>query len=115
MLTEEKTRNTLEYDKVLDMLAACAPTEGARALALALTPDDDPDTVARRLLRTGDARRLLSDKGMPSFGMVTDITDALERAGKGATLTPTELLDVGNVLRTARGLLDYIRTNRRFA
>ncbi|MBQ3483120.1 MAG: endonuclease MutS2 [Clostridia bacterium] len=114
MLTEEKTRNTLEYDKVLDMLAACAPTEGARALALALTPDDDPDTVARRLLRTGDARRLLSDKGMPSFGMVRDITDALERAGKGATLTPTELLDVGNVLRTARGLLDYIRTNRRF-
>ena len=77
-------------------------------------PDDDADVVARNLTRTGDACKLLSDKGMPSFGSVTDIADALERAGKGATLSTRDLLNVGNVLRTARGLLDYIRVNRRF-
>ena len=114
MRTDEKTKITLEYDKVLAMLAAVAPTAGAREAALMLEPDADIDSVNRRLQRTGDAKKLLGDKGMPSFGAVKDLSDALERAGKGATLTARELLDVGNLLRTARGLLEYIRTNRHF-
>ena len=114
MQIEEKTLRTLEYDKIRAMLAARAPTEGARELALALLPDDDAVAVTRRLTRTADARRLLDDKGMPSFGMIVDVSDPLDRAAKGATLAPRELLDVGNVLRTARGLLEYSRTNRHF-
>ena len=114
MIIDERTKNTLEYDKVLAMLAAIAPTAGAREMALALTPDDDEQTVERRLSRTADAMALLSDKGMPSFGHVKDPSEPLERAGKGATLTQRELLDVGNILRTSRGLLEYSRTNRRF-
>ncbi|MBE6605113.1 MAG: endonuclease MutS2 [Ruminococcaceae bacterium] len=114
MQITEKTLRTLEYDKIRAMLAACAPTEGARQLALSLLPDDDKVVVLRRLTRTQDARRLLDDKGMPSFGMIVPVCDALDRAAKGATLTPRELLDVGNVLRTARGLLEYSRTNRHF-
>ena len=114
MLITEKTLRTLEYDKIRAMLAARAPTEGARLLALSLLPDDDRVVVLRRLTRTQDARRLLDDKGMPSFGMIVPVADALDRAAKGATLTPRELLDVGNVLRTARGLLEYSRTNRHF-
>ncbi len=114
MYVDEKVKNTLEYDKVLARLAALAPTAGAKALALALTPDDDGEAVERRLARTGDALRLLSDNGMPSFGHVKDPDDALERACKGATLTARELLDLGNLLRTARGLSEYSRTNRHF-
>lgn len=114
MKTDIKTRSKLEYDEILRLLAASAPTAGAREMALALLPDDDMDVVRRRLTRTGDACRLLADKGMPSFGSVPDISDAVERAGKGATLSTRDLLDVGNVLRTARGLLDYIHVNRHF-
>lgn len=114
MKLSEKTLKTLEYDKILAMLAALAPTAGAREMALALLPDDDMVAVKRRLQCTGDAGRLLDDKGMPSFGMVIDVGDALDRAAKGATLSARELLDVGNVLRTARGLLEYSRTNRHF-
>ena len=84
MKINEKTCNTLEYDKVLALLAACAPTLGAKERALSLLPDDDPDTVNKRLCATEDACRLLSDKGMPSFGMVKDPSDAVERAAKGA-------------------------------
>ena len=114
MKIDSKTQKKLEFDEILKLLAACAPTAGSKELALSLLPDDDEDTVKRRLTRTGDACRLLSDKGMPSFGSVTDISEALDRAGKGATLSTRELLDVGNILRTARGLLDYIRVNRHF-
>ncbi len=114
MRTDEKVYNTLEYDRIRAMLASLATTAGAREKALALVPDDDEECVRARLRRTGDALRLLSDKGLPSFGSVKDPTDALERAGKGATLTTRELLDTGNLLRTSRGLLDYIHTNRHF-
>ncbi|MBE6690268.1 MAG: endonuclease MutS2 [Ruminococcaceae bacterium] len=114
MKTDVKTRKKLEYDEILRMLAALAPTAGAAERALALLPDDDSDVVRARLARTGDACRLLADKGMPSFGSVVDVTDAVERSGKGATLSARDLLDVGNILRTARGLLDYIHVNRHF-
>ena len=114
MKTDIKTRNKLEYGEILRMLAALAPTAGAAERALALLPDDDAYNVKKSLQRTGDACRLLADKGMPSFGSVADVTDAVERAGKGATLSTRDLLDVGNVLRTARGLLDYIHVNRHF-
>ncbi len=114
MQQNEKVYTTLEYDKIRAMLAAAATTAGAKERALLLTPDDDAECVAARLRRTGDAYKLLADKGLPSFGAVKDLSDALERAAKGATLTTRELLDVGNLLRTARSLVDYIRTNRHF-
>ena len=114
MKLSEKSKTKLEFDKILGMLADCALTEGAKQMALSLTPEEYPDRVLRRQRRTTDARRLCDSKGMPSFGMVTDIGDACERAVKGATLTTRELLDVANVWRTARLLLDYIHSNRNF-
>ena len=111
MKLSEKSKTKLEFDKVLEMLADCALTEGAKQMALQLSPEDTADRVLRRQRRTTDARRLCDAKGMPSFGMVTDIGDACERAVKGAVLTTRELLDVANVWRTARLLLDYIHTN----
>ncbi len=110
----EKTLQTLEFDKIREMLAACASTEGAKARAMMLTPSDDAVTVMKRQRYTSDARRLLERKGHPSFGLIRDVADACERADKGATLSMRELLDVANVLRTARGLLDYIHVNTDF-
>lgn len=114
MKITEQNKNKLEFDKILQMLADCALTEGAKRMALALHPETTADRVLRRQRRTGDARRLCDSKGMPSFGMVVDIGDACERAVKGATLTTRELLDVANIWRTARLLLEYIRTNRTY-
>ena len=111
MKLSEKSKVKLEFDKVLLMLADCALTAGAKQMALQLMPEEHADRVLRRQRRTSDARKLMDAKGMPTFGMVTDIGDACERACKGATLTTRELLDVANVWRTARLLLDYIHTN----
>lgn len=110
----QKTINTLEFDKIRAMLAALAPTAGAADLARGLVPSDRVATVRANLRKTTDARRLADAKGQPSFGGVSDITSALERADKGATLTPRELMDVGAVLRASRSLLEYIRSNRTF-
>jgi len=110
----EKTLKTLEFDKIRRMLAAHALTAGAKELALSLVPTSDRDEVLMRLRKTTDAKRLMNIKGMPPFGDVKDMEDICDRAEKGATLTPRELLDAANVLRTSRSLLEYIKVNRLF-
>jgi len=98
----EKTVKTLEFDKICEMLADCAPTEGARAMAMRLMPSGDITEVLRRQRRTTDARRLADVKGMPPFGSVKDVSEACERAVKGAMLNTRELLEISRVLRSSR-------------
>ena len=114
MSFSEKTLTTLEFDKIRTLLAASAATEGAKGLCLCLQPSDDPVEIARRLEKTGDARRLSDAKGMPPFGSVRDVSGACERAEKGAMLSTRELLDVARLLQSARALTDYNKTNRTF-
>ncbi|MBQ8207412.1 MAG: endonuclease MutS2 [Clostridia bacterium] len=112
MKITEKTLRTLEFDRVREMLADCALTEGAKALAMKLEPSDDADNILRRQRHTTDARSLMDIKGMPPFGDIHDVGDICERAEKGAVLNPKELLNVASLLRSSRMLLDYIRNNK---
>ncbi len=114
MSFSEKTLKTLEFDKICQMLADCAPTEGARSMAYCLMPSGDITEVLRRLHRTTDARRLCDVKGMPPFGSVKDVSETCERAVKGAMLTTRELLEVARLLRSARGLTEYLKNNKPF-
>lgn len=110
----QKTLSSLEFNKICEILSQHAPTEGAKAMARMLSPSDDIDVVSRRQRYTTDARRLLEEKGMPTFGGVKDISESCERAEKGATLSPAELMDVARVLRTSRTLMDYCHGNHIF-
>ena len=112
MKITEKTLRTLEFDRVREMLADCALTEGAKAQAMKLEPSDDADNILRRQRHTTDARSLMDIKGMPPFGDIDDVGDICERAEKGAVLNPRELLNVASLLRSSRMLLDYIRNNK---
>ncbi len=114
MSFSEKTIRTLEFDKICTMLESFCETEGAASMARNLRPSEDTYTVLRRLRRTTDARRLADVKGAPSFGRIRDVASACERAEKGAVLSPRELLDCANVLRTARTLQDYHLGNHPF-
>ena len=114
MVCTNKTLHTLEYDKIIDMLAGYAATEGARKRALSLLPSDDPETVRRRQEYTTDARRLLAVKGTPGFSADEGVPAAAERADKGASLSAAELLRIATLLRCARKLLDYLHTDKLF-
>ncbi len=114
MSFSERTLLSLEFDKICDMLATHATTEGAKKAAFMLDPSSDIDTVLARQKKTTDARRLCETKGMPSFGMIKDVSEACERAEKGAILSPRELLDIATVLKTARTLIDYCHGNHLF-
>ncbi len=108
-----KAQRTLEFDKITSLLADCAPTEGARALALRLTPDYDVYMIKKRLSMTTDAKNMIAAKGFPSFSYIKDVTDAIERAEKGGVMSTKELLDTATLMTSARKLYDYYFGDRR--
>ena len=114
MSFSEKTLLTLEFDKICRMLADCAPTVGAKEQAMRLMPSADTVEVLRRLRRTTDAKRLGDAKGAPTFGSVKDVSEAAERAAKGAMLSTRELLEIARLLHSSRVLVDYIKNNKQF-
>ncbi len=109
-----KMLRALEYDKITEALAEHAATDGARAMARALMPSADYDTVVARQTRTTDACRLVRHKGFPSFSAPESVTAAAERAYKGAVLSPRELLDIASLLYSTRMLIDYAHTDKPF-
>ena len=114
MKYSENLFSTLEFDKIRALLAECAMTEGASKMALSLEPTEDPVIIVRRQTRTTDALRLANAKGMPTFINIRDVSASCERADKGAVLSMRELLDVANVLKASRMLIDYINGNKLF-
>ena len=114
MLFTEKSLNTLEFDKIIDMLVDCAATGGAKSRARSLTPTSDYDTVVERQTKTDDAKRLINAKGYPSFSAEESVVSSADRAYKGAILSPRELLNIASMLRSARMMLDYISADKPF-
>ena len=97
----------LEFDKVLAVIAAGAATEGAKERIAQLTPSDDIVIVLRTQAETRDAKQMILKKSAPPFGRAKDILPAVERAEKGASLTPRELLDIASLLRSVSAILKY--------
>ncbi len=60
-----------------------------------------PTSTKIRVLQeqTGAACRLIDLKGSPSFHELKEIAPSLERADRGGSLNPTELLRIAAVLR----------------
>jgi len=114
MLFTEKTQKILEFDKIRERLCDSCVTDGAKARALSLSPSDDYETVVTRQTKTEDAKRLVNAKGFPSFSASESVVSSADRAYKGAVLSPKELIEVASLLRCARGLLDYISTDKPF-
>ena len=108
----QKAIYILEFNKIREMLAELAHTEGAKELALKLTPSSDIVKVQKMQQRTTDAKKLVGIKGQPSFGNIKDIRPSIERAEKDAMLSMRELLDCAAVLRCARTLTDYRQGER---
>ncbi len=99
-----RTLRVLEYDKILAKVAAHCAFSGGAELALALLPSDDLHTVRDRLAQTAEAHKLLEQKNDVSFGGVKDMRSFLDRAERGVSLLPLDLLEIRNTLLRARSL-----------
>ena len=104
----EKSLVKLELDQVLARLADCAGSEGGKQCCLDLRPTSDLEEVEQLLRQTSAAYDLSTKKGYPSFASAANVSASLERADRGGSLQPKELLVIGGVLRCARSVKDYI-------
>ena len=104
----EKSLYKLELDKVLEMLSSCAGSTEGKAACLRLRPVSDLEDVQALLNETTAASDLCTRKGNPVFHDVTDVSASLERADRGGSLQPVELLRIAGVLRCARNIKGYV-------
>ncbi len=104
----EKSLNTLELPRVLEMLSDEAVCQSAKTAALELRPSEEPAEVERNLKETSAAKQMMVVKGSPSFSGLKDVRSALQRADLGGCLNTTELMDIAGVLRCARLVKGYI-------
>ena len=104
----EKSLRKLELDQVLQLLAECAGSEGGKEACLSLQPSSDLEEVELMLNQTTAASDLCTRKGNPVFGDVTDCSASLERADRGGSLQPVELLRIAGILRCARNIKGYV-------
>ncbi len=104
----EKSLLKLELDQVLELLADCAGSEEGKNACRALRPVSDLEEVQQMLQETTAATNLCTKKGNPVFSNICDVTPSLERADRGGSLQPAELLRIGGVLRCARNMKGYV-------
>ena len=105
---DEKSLLKLELDQVLEQLATCAGSMGGKEACLRVRPVSDLEDVNLMLEQTTAASDLCTRKGNPVFGDVTDVSASLERADRGGSLQPIELLRIAGVLRCARNIKGYV-------
>ena len=104
----EKSLQRLELGAVLQMLSDCAGSQGGKEACLRLRPSSDLEEVELMLGQTTAASNLCTRKGNPVFGDVTDMSASLERADRGGSLQPIELLRIAGILRCARNIKGYV-------
>lgn len=104
----EKSLLKLELDQVLELLSQCAGSQGGKDACLRLRPISDLEEVELLLAQTTAASDLCTRKGNPVFGDVTDCSASLERAERGGSLQPKELLRIAGILRCARTIKGYV-------
>ena len=102
-----KYYQTLELDKILEMLAARTVLADAKELALSLEPQTDPEKVRLLLQQTDDAVALSGRFGSPSFGGAVNCAGYLRRAQAGGCLTAGELLKIAGTLRIIRTVKEW--------
>ncbi len=100
---DAKTLRLLEYDKVLERLAAFCDFSASAELARQLLPTSDFEEASRWLTETTEARFLLSTRDL-TVGGSHDIRASADLAARAGVLEPQALLDVKSTLVACRDL-----------
>ena len=103
----EKSLHKLELDRVLEMLTECAVSGEGKDRCRSLTPVTELEDVLALQQQTSDACHLINLRSSPALQDVRDVRASLDRADRGGTLTPKELMAIAGVLRCARSAKEY--------
>jgi DNA mismatch repair protein MutS2 len=97
----QKTRDDLEWSRILEALASHCRGPVAESAALALTPSRNSDEVRVRLRQTTEARQLLDAGLSPPLGQPLDVRPPARLAARQGVLEPEDLKAIGMMLEAA--------------
>ena len=103
----KRTLRVLEFQKILEMLAAHATSQGAKKRCLRLVPRKDLTEIVQLQAETRDASRRWEEYGSVGFSGVRELAEQLRLLEMGSPLNQRELLDVASVLETADQVQAY--------
>lgn len=104
----ERTLRTLEYDKILEKVAAFAYSQNAKEAVKSIKPFSDAEATKQALNETEEADIILFEHAINPSLNFDDVTQAIERAEILSMLSMGELLRIERVLRVARALQGQI-------
>ena len=102
------TFQTLEFDKIRELLIENAHTDQARIKLGRLEPYLSEDELRHSMKETTEARRILDHMGTPPLSGMEDMDKILITAGQGGCLTPEQLEYTGISLTAVRRLKDFL-------
>lgn len=113
MTLPPKTLQTLEFDKILDLIAKRTISALGQSEVESLAPTDSPECVEARLRPVLEATYLIGYDDPVPIGRMPDIRAAANNASvPGTTLTVTELIQIDEIARVSRRLLGYFLKRR---
>ncbi|MBQ9961075.1 MAG: endonuclease MutS2 [Firmicutes bacterium] len=108
---KSKTLNTLEYNKIIDMLMQQANSYMAKESLKKMKPMTNIGDIKDALAETTEAQTVMLRKGVPPLGQIYDIEDALHFARKGGSLTMRQLLQVLYNLKVTANVITFLKSD----
>ncbi len=108
----ERTLRVLEFTKIRAKLAEFALSEAGRERCLALQPENNLPAILEALEQTEEALVLLTYLGGNPLMGFEDLSPYISLAEKGAVLAQKALLQVADLLRSARSARAQLVTDR---
>lgn len=105
----ERSLRILEFNKIKERIKKYARTNAGKAMIDALEPFGNVYEINNKLEETNEALEVLINKGNPPLEGLSDAQECVERAKKGGTLSPEQLLRVGGMLRATRTMKEFFK------
>jgi DNA mismatch repair protein MutS2 len=108
MLADERSLDTLDFARIRERVAGQTHAARAYERAAAMEPSSDAATVRRLIAETSEMRALVRTQGF-SLARIADVDDALEIAGRGATVAAGDLRAIADALAAGGAAVRAIR------
>ena len=105
----KKVYNTLEFNKVLELISNYALSPMAKSKILAIEPFEHIDDIHFALKETTDTTNLLVQKGDLPLRGIKDIRQIIKRLSIQGTLSIPEILNIADVLRSTAQVVSYYK------
>lgn len=103
----QKVLQTLEFDKIINILTGYATTELGKLMCANLKPMTEEADILNAQDQTQDALTRIYKRGNVSFFGVSDLSPSLARLKMRGTLGTGELLNIARVLESVKNAVSY--------